>query len=348
MKLSFKIKHKKRFWWTIGTLFLLFILFLTGAIRIYIPYNYSYWVEINESYSKKVCNDGRERLYDVKNERFVTKKMDWIAKPRQTDSLTVFSNKKRRGYLNLHTGKVQLKPAYLHAWQFSEGLAAVDVNGWIGFIDAQGKTRIPFRFKAPSRFSNCADIQFKQGYCVMQDTTGKYGLIDRSGAWVLAPQFDFIFSPVKGLRVVQRDSSYGLLDKKLKLVLPCEYEIIAVLNGGVKVVKEGEQRILSHDARTVVEPFVYDCCHLLQYDTGLLDANGNSVYKNATCMSYCVNNLTGLMGRDGHIITKAIFGDIYAISENLFCCERENYCITLTADGKNIQTNKSCYYALKK
>jgi hypothetical protein len=343
MKLSFKIKHKKRFWWTIGTLFLLFILFLTGAIRIYIPYNYSYWVEINESYSKKVCDDGRERLYDVKNERFVTKKMDWIAKPRQTDSLTVFSDKKRRGYLNVHTGKVQLKPAYLHAWQFSEGLAAVDVDGWIGFIDAQGKTRIPFRFKAPSRFRNCADLQFKQGYCVMQDTAGKYGLIDRNGAWVLAPQFDFIFSPVKGLRVVQRDSSYGLLNNQLKLVLPCDYEVIAVVNGGLKVVKDGVQQILSYDARTVVEPFVYDYCNLLQYDTGLLNEDGTSVYKNSACLSYTVNNLMGLMGRDGRVITKAIFGEIHAISENLFCCEREHYSITLTADGQNIQTHKSCY-----
>jgi hypothetical protein len=343
MKRVRKIKLKKCFWWISGILVLLFVLLLSGAIRIRLPYDYSYWVAINESYSKKVCNDGRERLYDVKAGKFVTGKLDWITKPKQSDSLTVFSVKRRRGYFNLNTGKVQLKPAYLHAWQFSEGLAAVDVDGMIGFIDAQGKTRIPFRFKAPKRCGNMADLLFKEGRCVMVDTAEKYGLIDPKGAWVLSPQFDFIFKPVKGLRVVQKDSLYGLMDKQLKLLLPCEYDLIVVLNEGIKVLKDGQEQLLAHDARTVLEPFVYDYCCMLQYDCGLLDATGNAIYRNSTCMSYTVNSMKGLMDKDGYLLTKAIFSDIQAISPNLFRCEREQFSVTLDAKGQNVQTHKSCY-----
>ena len=42
----------------------------------------------------------------------------------------------------MYNGEVAIEPKYSHAWVFSEGLASVDDNGWIKFIDGTGKTVI--------------------------------------------------------------------------------------------------------------------------------------------------------------------------------------------------------------
>ena len=55
------------------------------------------------------------------------------------DSLVCFSDGNRRGYFHLRDGKVVVKPKYQHAWVFSEGLAAVDENGRVKFINPQGE-----------------------------------------------------------------------------------------------------------------------------------------------------------------------------------------------------------------
>lgn len=63
----------------------------------------------------------------------------WIAKPLGMDSLVCYSDGEKRGYFNKFTGQPVIKPQYDHAWVFSDGLAAVDDDGWIKFIDATGK-----------------------------------------------------------------------------------------------------------------------------------------------------------------------------------------------------------------
>lgn len=67
------------------------------------------------------------------------KGIKWIAKPLGMDSLVCYSDGEKRGYFNKFTGQPVIKPQYDHAWVFSDGLAAVDDDGWIKFIDATGK-----------------------------------------------------------------------------------------------------------------------------------------------------------------------------------------------------------------
>lgn len=42
----------------------------------------------------------------------------------------------------MYNGEVVIEPKYSYAWIFSEGLASVDDNGWIKFIDSSGETVI--------------------------------------------------------------------------------------------------------------------------------------------------------------------------------------------------------------
>lgn len=72
-------------------------------------------------------------------------KFDWTsASP--NDSLGVFCLDNKRGYYNSYTGKIVVPAQYRRAWIFSEGLAAVQKNGMIGFINRKGEVAIPFRY----------------------------------------------------------------------------------------------------------------------------------------------------------------------------------------------------------
>ena len=61
-------------------------------------------------------------------------KFDWTSSS-PNDSLGVFCTDGKRGYYNSYTGKIVVPAQYRRAWIFSEGLAAVQKNGMIGFIN---------------------------------------------------------------------------------------------------------------------------------------------------------------------------------------------------------------------
>ena len=116
-------------------------------------------------------------------------KFDWTsASP--NDSLGVFCSDGKRGYYNSYTGKIVVEAQYRRAWIFSEGLAAVQKNGQIGFINRKGEEVIPFRY--PYHGNTLTEFIFKNGHCVVADTTGKCGIINRKGEWTIQPKYDNI------------------------------------------------------------------------------------------------------------------------------------------------------------
>ena len=104
-------------------------------------------------------------------------KIDWMQSSR--DSFAVFCSENKRGYYNTNTGKIAIAPQYRRAWIFSEGLAAVQKDGNIGFIDHSGKTVIDFIF--PYHGNPLSEFVFMNGYCVVADSTGQCGVINTKG-----------------------------------------------------------------------------------------------------------------------------------------------------------------------
>ena len=115
--------------------------------------------------------------------------LDWT-QTTQTDSFGVFCYKGRRGYYNLYTGRVAIPAQYRRAWVFSNGLAAVQRNGYIGFINHAGETVIDFKF--PYHGNRLSSFVFKHGHCVVADTSGLCGIIDTHGNWVVSPEYDYV------------------------------------------------------------------------------------------------------------------------------------------------------------
>ena len=113
-------------------------------------------------------------------------KFDWTSSS-PNDSLGVFCTDKKRGYYNSYTGKIVIPAQYRRAWVFSEGLAAVQKNGMIGFINRKGEVAIPFRY--PYHGNPLSSFVFENGHCIVADTTGKCGVINRKGEWIIQPKY---------------------------------------------------------------------------------------------------------------------------------------------------------------
>ena len=92
-------------------------------------------------------NDGKITIKDATTGKVTISdiKLDWTQRS-QNDSLAVFCTDSKRGYYNMYTGEIAIPAQYRRAWVFAEGLAAVQKNGNIGFINHQGETVIDFKY----------------------------------------------------------------------------------------------------------------------------------------------------------------------------------------------------------
>lgn len=124
------------------------------------------------------------------------------------------------------TDSYTIEATYDHAWIFSEGLAAVEKDGKIGFINKNGEYVINPMFDYQYDKADIADkvdFVFHDGYCPMVSAPRHHGLINKQGEWVMQPIYSYINHPVNGYRIIRKDRLYGLLDADLNLVLPIEY-----------------------------------------------------------------------------------------------------------------------------
>lgn len=104
------------------------------------------------------------------------------------DSLSVFCSEGKRGYYNSRTDEIVIPAKYRRAWIFSDGIAAVQDDDKIGFIDCRGEIVIDFMFP----YEDDVDYVFQHGVCVVADKNGKFGVIDKDGEWLIIPEWDHI------------------------------------------------------------------------------------------------------------------------------------------------------------
>lgn len=323
------------------------VLFIAGLI-VYQLYKDHYRYRRDETYTQTTCysdsyvyefEKGSVRLKDVASGKYLTPKLERIFDGSVPDSLTVFIQDGKRGFLNVYTGKIPIPAQYDQAWIFSEGLGAVVKDGQLGFIDYHGEVVIPFRTGYRDRWQERTDFLFKNGYCTFYDSLGKHGLMDKTGAWAIKPQYDYINNPVNGYRIVKKDNKYGLLDTTLQLVLPVEYDWIVLQKEGAIIRKSYEQKLLAYDLKTVLQPFVYDSLGNLYYNSGLTNNAGEDIYVLSDYRSFSIGGRYGLINKSGKVTVPPIYENISSIGNDLFSCKvtEGGYYITINGKGEVIQ-----------
>ena len=162
--------------------------------------------------------DGKGYVFNTLTGEKTVKHIDWIVEPTGKDSLVCYSDGKKRGYFNKYSGQVVIEPKYNHAWIFSEGIACVDEDGSIKFIDSTGKVVID---KHMTYVPDMDGYLFHGGYCVVGSEDGNYGLMDKKGLMVMEPEYGTIdLNEEYGLWRVKKGEEMAVFDKDLNIVMP--------------------------------------------------------------------------------------------------------------------------------
>lgn len=251
-------------------------------------------------------SDGRVSIKNEVTGKVTIKdiKLDWTQESSR-DSLAVFCSEKKRGYYNMYTGEIAVPAQYRRAWVFAEGLAAVQKNGMIGFIDHRGNTVIGFRF--PYHGNNLSEFVFSDGHCVVADTLGKCGVIDRKGDWLIRPEYDNV-------------SAYK------------EYAIVS---------KAGVRMQVSYDG-TVMNSFVLDDIKRLTYTVKERYENreGEVEYLDKEIdtglFSYRVGGRCGLMDSNCNRLTEPLYKSIEAVDKNMFRATLIDYYSEVILNAKGV------------
>lgn len=287
------------------------------------------------------------------NGRRILKHISRIGKPMDGDSLVFFSDGDKRGYFHMRDGRLVVKPTYEHAWIFSDGLAAVEVNGRIKFIDTEGKVAIDRGFKYDA---NDGGYVFHEGHCAVNDSTGKHmGLIDRNGNWVLPPVYNNIY-PQDTFWLLAMDNKQAVLTFGMDTVIPLVAASISFGDTTIDVTYADHTQsqcdlhgnLLAANLIRDVEQLMYDTREVMYRNNRDMDEE-TEVYYNyddytsrkavATCMKYeAESGWYGLMSPSGKLLTPPSYVRIEAVDKDLYLCESSYGCgVILNSKGQRVE-----------
>jgi len=163
--------------------------------------------------------------------------------------------------------KVVLTTVYDDVFPFSEGFAAVKINGKWGFIDKKGEEVI-----VPIKYDFVGS--FHDGYAIVRQY-GKWGFINQRGVEVIPPEtFDFVGEYSEGLAIFCKDNRYGFIDRKGKIIIDPQYDLVwNFTKGRAKVFQNQRYGFINKRGNEIV-PVKYDLIY--SYRNGVALAKQNS------------------------------------------------------------------------
>ncbi|MCR4964494.1 MAG: WG repeat-containing protein [Bacteroidales bacterium] len=210
------------------------------------------------------------------------------------DSIVLFAKNGKRGYCNVLSNKIIVEPTtYTKAWIFSEGLAGVEKDGYIGFVNTDGKVAINFKYSY--RGNPLTEFVFHDGHCVVADSSNKIGVINNKGRWVIKPLYDNI----------ETTKEYAIVYTKGDFKKQIDFNG-NVLNDGI------------------IDD-IYDIYYDVNYTDVSTGEPSEGRMKIENFFEYKVENYSGLMNSRGQFITPPIYTDITGISPTLFKATLQDY-----------------------
>ncbi|MCX8122857.1 MAG: WG repeat-containing protein [Spirochaetes bacterium] len=140
-------------------------------------------------------------------------------------------------------------PQFENVRNFSEGMAAVQLNGKWGFIDNEGKVIVE------PQYDDVGDFHDGMAFVKIDD---KYGFIDKEGVVKIPPQFTGVFDFSEGLAAVSKDRRYyGYINKEGKVIVPFEYDFPNYCREGMIPVWKGVKAGYVNSEGVMVIPLIY-------------------------------------------------------------------------------------------
>lgn len=350
MKMKINNLWKKIFIASLGILAIAALVFACLLANIYYDryHQVTYWESQPRHVSPNILlvygyhgMNGFEQLKDIRTGKYTTPELNhvFLNEYNEEDSLVVFRTHDRlRGYLNVNTGKIIIPARFDRAWNFSEGIAGVLIDGVVSFIKEDGKPAFEQTFPIyyDDNFDEIA-FQFHNGLCVMRTMNGKWGMINTKGEWAVEPIYSTISAPRNGFRIVCDSDKYGLVTIDGQPALPLVYDRIRLASAskGFVLEKDGIAKEVDADLNVTI-PFVYDrLC--------VLESCHDQTYEEERVPKYWrydVGYGSGVIDSDGNVIIPAKYYMVRIVNDHLFEVE-------ITCGGERILINAQGQYAGK-
>jgi hypothetical protein len=189
------------------------------------------------------------------------------------------------GFMN-QRGEIVVKARFEKVGSFSEGLAAIRLDGKWGFIDGTGKIVIKPQFTAVKSFHEGI-----AGAAVGK----KWGYIDMTGKQVIVPRFDWVYDFADGRALVKVAKRMGVVDRTGQFVLQPQYADARSFSGGLAPVKDhtGRWGLIDQAGNYVVPPKFEKMAWGLHEGLAAFGSGGK----------------WGYFDRTGRVVVKAIYDD---------------------------------------
>lgn len=191
--------------------------FIDTSGDLVIPFEYDSVQSYSSDGLCVVRKDGKSGVIDAKGETVIPFIYDGLIANGWSDGIAYMSVGEKCGLID-KTGRVVLEPRYdfLQIPINGSGLVAAFQDGKIGYIDHRGKEVIPPSFASGGMFSYGLAAASRVGEWGEDGNFhgGKYGYIDEKGEWAIEPQFDWAsFFNESGMAPVQVGEKFGVIDR---------------------------------------------------------------------------------------------------------------------------------------
>ncbi len=250
-------------------------------------------------------NNGKSNIINPTTKEVIVKDIDWChySSSRDNEPIVLFAKNGKRGFCNIVTNEIIVSPTtYTKAWVFSEGLAAVEKNGYIGFVNVNGDVVIDFKFSY--RGNPLSEFVFHNGHCVVADSANHIGVIDQKGCWVVKPLYDDI----------ELAKDYAIVCKEGNFKKQVDFQKNDLQDGIIDYINNLYYEVNYTDLQTG-EPKVGQ-------------AKINDFYE------YHVGGYSGLVNSKGEFITPPIYTDISGITPTLFKAQLQDWTSMVIIDQK--------------
>lgn len=175
------------------------------------------------------------------------------------DGMAIVEKDSKKGFID-KAGKVIVNTEYEDAYNFVDGIARLLISGdkddrfivKTYYVDKTGK-------KIEGNFAGGHD--FSEGLaaaCDLSSDSDDYGYIDKTGKFIIKPQFGDANDFKEGLAGVMVFPYYGFIDKTGKMVIEAKYNYVGAFSDGLAAVKDDGKWGYIDKSGNLVIPFQFD------------------------------------------------------------------------------------------
>ncbi len=289
------------------------------------PYRYSdhQRISANLTFTKPSLGDKPGYIQNHQTGEVIIKGIDWISLSADEDSLMVYSQKGKRGYINRYSGEISIPAQYDKAWVFAEGVAAVANGDSVYFIDHSGNSvnGKKFRYNAKNR-----GYVYHGEHCAISVDGGKMGLIDKDGNWAVQPEYDWIVSECNNYWKMRKGGSetglWYAFNDNAEQVTETGYPILEISEdlGIVATLLNHLQVAYGFDG-TKSDNFLIRDIEEMIYNMPSWDENGDREVGITTLMRYRMpDGHEGLCTVNGDIVTEPLYWEVKPVSKDTYLC----------------------------